>query len=263
MNKLPLIYPAGVKKRIIEGLGIDRVEMVDFTLELSRMEPEQFLRDMLLRRFDVKYIVVGFNYRFGYRGSGDTDFLKGFGERAGVNVEVVDPVYVDGEIVSSSLIRTLLSTGDIKRANRCLGDNYRIIGEVVKGDGRGKEMGFPTANMMLPDGILYPARGVYISNTVYNNVNHSSITNVGIKPTFSGNKMVIETHLAGFKCDLYGKSIAVEFIDRIRNEKKFQSKEELMKQIELDLKYMENYLYRWQITDSRCQMEEKPAVCEL
>lgn len=243
INRLPLIYDARERKRIIEGLGIDRVEMADFTTEISKMAPVDFLERILLDKYNLKYIVVGFNYRFGYRGCGDTSLLKRFGSENGIRVDIIDPVCVDGDIVSSSLIRALISSGNIKRANRLLGDVFHVDGQVERGMGRGRDMGFPTANISLPDDILYPARGVYITNTKIYGKHYPSITNVGINPTFSGNKMGIETFIKGFDQKIYGQTIRVEFIDRIRNEIKFKDREELKNQIELDLLYLENYLY--------------------
>lgn len=242
-SRLPLIYPADIKREIIGGIGIEIVEMFEFTKDLSRMEPEKFLMEILLKRFSVKYIIVGFNYRFGRNGAGDAKYLAGFGQREGITVEAVDPVCVDGEVVSSSLIRKLLISGDIKRANRYLGGNFFIRGEVKKGDGRGKGLGFPTANIDLPQDLLLPAKGVYITHTICRGAAFPSITNVGINPTFSGNKMTVETNVRGLNEAIYGEVIQIEFLDRIRDEKKFANKEELKKQLELDLEYMENYMY--------------------
>lgn len=246
-NKIPLIYPPEKKKDIILKLGIDMVEMVDFTQKFAMLEPEEFFEKFLLNRYNIKYVVVGFNYRFGRGGKGNVSLLKQIGDRYGFEVQVVDPVITNGEVVSSSLIRKLISIGDIKSANRLLGRKYTVNGKVVKGKGRGKEMGFPTANIELPPGILYPSRGVYITITNLENASMISLTNVGINPTFSGNKLVIETYIPGFKGNLYDKYIEVEFLERIRDEKKFESKEELVKQIEMDLKYMENYVYSYKV----------------
>lgn len=242
-NKIPLIYPSGKKEKIIKQIGIDKVEIVDFTPEFSKIEPEIFLEEYLLNRYNIEYVVVGFNYRFGKDGKGDINLLKSFGEHEGFYVEKIDPVCIEDKIVSSSLIRKLLSVGDIKAANRYLGQNYSIEGRVLRGNNRGTKMGIPTANLRLPEGILYPARGVYITITRYAGNSHFSITNVGINPTFSGNKMVVETYINEFDDDIYGKDIKVEFLDRIRDERKFENKKELKKQIEFDLKYMENYFY--------------------
>lgn len=246
-NKIPLIYPPEKKKDIILKLGIDMVEMVDFTQKFAMLEPEEFFEKFLLNRYNIKYVVVGFNYRFGRGGKGNVSLLKQIGDRYGFEVQVVDPVITNGEVVSSSLIRKLISIGDIKSANRLLGRKYTVNGKVVKGKGRGKEMGFPTANIELPPGILYPSRGVYITITNLENASMISLTNVGINPTFSGNKLVIETYIPGFKGNLYDKYIEVEFLERIRDEKKFENKEELVKQIEMDLKYMENYVYSYKV----------------
>jgi len=227
-NKVPFIYPPEKKKSVIEDLGIDRVEMVDFTPEFSKMEPERFFKEFLLNCYNIKYLVVGFNYRFGKGGKGDTELLKKIGKDNGFQVDVVVPVRIDGKIISSSLIRNLLSFGNIKTANKCLGRNYSIKCKVLKGHGRGRKIGFPTANICMPEGVLYPAIGVYITITRCKGIKYHSITNVGMNPTFMGNKLVIETYIPGFDSNIYSEEIEVEFLERIRKEKKFENKEDLI-----------------------------------
>jgi riboflavin kinase/FMN adenylyltransferase len=239
---IPLIYPPEEKLRILEGLGVDRVEMAAFDRDISRMMPEEFFQEVLVKKYNMKYGVVGFNYRFGRDGRGDVQLLGRLAAQEGIRIDVVRPVKLEGELVSSSHIRKLLSEGDIKRANSCLGRNYTASGRVIKGKGRGNGMGIPTANIRLPEGVMYPARGVYATNTLFEGERYKSITNVGINPTFDNGMTGIETYICGLNRDLYGSFIKVEFFDRIREERKFSSREELRKQIEFDIKNLENYL---------------------
>ncbi len=243
-NIVPLIYSPEDKYRLLCDLDVDRVEMIPFDIQTSKMQPQDFFEKVLIEKYNVKYVVVGFNFKFGHRGKGDVDLLKLLGEKNGVRVDVVKPVSLDGQLVSSSYIRELLRDGNIKIANSCLGRNYTVSGKVIKGKGRGNRMGIPTANIRLPEEVLYPAKGVYITNTIYQGKRYPSITNVGVNPTFPDGLLGIETYIDGLHTDLYGCFIQVEFFDRIREEKKFNSKEELFKQIELDIKYLENYFYQ-------------------
>jgi riboflavin kinase/FMN adenylyltransferase len=185
--------------------------------------------------------VVGFNFRFGKGGKGDAALLQSLAEKAGAKIDVVEPVMLKGQLISSSYIRQLLVAGDIKKANYCLGSRYFVSGIVEKGKGRGNGMGIPTANIRLPEGVLYPAKGVYATNTLSEGKRFRSVTNVGINPTFSGGRLGIETHVCGLERDLYGCFIRVEFFDKMREEKQFKNREELRKQIELDIKNLENY----------------------
>ncbi len=240
-NSVPLIYSPEEKCRILRGLGVDRVEMAPFDVGVSQMSPQSFFEEVLVKKYNIKYGVVGFNFRFGKGGKGDVALLKSLGEKAGVKIDVVEPVMLKGQLISSSFIRQLLAAGDIKKANYCLGSRYFVSGRVKKGKGRGNGMGIPTANIRLPEGVLYPARGVYATSTLIEGKRYRSITNVGINPTFNGSRMGIETHVCGLERDLYDCFIRVEFIDKMREEKQFENREELRKQIELDIKNLENY----------------------
>jgi riboflavin kinase/FMN adenylyltransferase len=240
-QSIPLIYPPEERYKILRDLGVDSVEMTAFDKCIANMTPEQFFEDVLVKKYNMKYGVVGFNYRFGREGKGDVRLLGGLATERGIRIDVVKPVKLDGQLVSSSYIRRLLKEGDIKRANDCLGSNYTVSGRVVKGKGRGNGMGIPTANIRLPEGVMYPARGVYATNTLFEGKRYISITNVGINPTFNNDRTVTETYILGLNEDLYNRCIAVEFFDRIREEKKFAGREELRKQIELDIRKLENY----------------------
>jgi riboflavin kinase/FMN adenylyltransferase len=243
-NPIPLIYTSETKYKMLQELGVDKVVMAPFNIRVSRMAPEEFLEEALLQKYDIGYVVVGFNFRFGYRGAGDVNLLKRAGEQKGIRVDVISPVELNGEVVSSSFIRDLIRNGDIEKANSLLGSKYTVSGRVIRGKGRGNGMGIPTANIKLPQDVLYPARGVYITNTVYQNRRFSSITNVGTNPTFSDGQMGIETYINGLNSSLYNSLIYLEFFKKIRDEKKFENKKELRKQIELDIKYLENYCYQ-------------------
>jgi riboflavin kinase/FMN adenylyltransferase len=238
---IPLIYPPEDKFRILCGLGVDRVEMASFNINVSRMSPQGFFEEVLLKKHNIKYGVVGFNFRFGKGGKGDVSLLRSLAGEYGVIIDVVEPVMLGDKLVSSSYIRQLLLEGDIKRANACLGKKYTISGRVIKGKGRGNSMGIPTANLRLPEGVLYPARGVYATNTLLKGRRYKSITNVGVNPTFADGGKGVETYICGINDILYDSFIEVEFFDRIREEKKFTDREELRKQIELDIKNLENY----------------------
>lgn len=237
-SPVPLIYTPREKYEILCSLGVDRVEMIAFNQSLSRMTPEQFFENLLLK-YDLKYGVVGFNYKFGLGGEGDAPLLKKYAANKGINVDVVKPVMLGNQLVSSSYIRRLLQEGNIKKANLCLGMNYRISGKIIEGKGRGVGLGAPTANINPPEGVLCPARGVYATNTDIRGEKYKSITNIGLNPTFSDETLSIETHICGLKGDLYDLYMTIEFIERIRDERKFCSREELKKQIQLDIKGLE------------------------
>lgn len=236
---ISLIYPIQEKYKILCSLGVDKVDMIDFNTRVSQMTPEQFFREVLLE-YNVKYIAVGFNYKFGLGGKGDASLLGKLAAQKGIKVDIVKPVMLEGKLISSSFIRQLLMKGSIEKANEYLGRNYRVSGEVVKGKGRGNGMGIPTANIKLPEGILCPARGVYSTSTHIGERVYKSITNIGSNPTFDNDDVSVETHIHGLDKDLYGSYIEVEFFQRIRGERKFNNKEELRRQIELDIRNLGN-----------------------
>lgn len=243
-NSVPLIYSPQQRHNLLCGLGVDTVEMIDFDINMSRMTPEDFCEDILFKKQWLQYGVVGFNYRFGQGGSGDAHLLKGLAAKKGIRIDIIEPVRVEEQLVSSSYVRQLLIQGNMEKANLYLGRNYTISGRVIKGRGRGNDMGVPTANLKLMKGLLHPARGVYFTNTMIDKTRYKSITNIGIKPTFNDKTMGIETFICGLNKDIYGRHIRIEFLKRIRDEKKFGNRESLKRQIELDMKEMGNYFYK-------------------
>ncbi len=222
------------KAKIIEGLGVDYLFNIPFDQALMNMTPKEFTQDLLISRFNMKSGYCGFNYRFGKNAAGSPEVLKEYGKELDFNIEVLDPVIIDGQIVSSTLIRELITEGKVDMCLKYLGRLYAIDGEVVVGNRLGKTIGFPTSNLIIDEDMVSPANGVYITICIYNGVEYPSITNVGVKPTIGINKKNVETHIFGFDNELYGKNIRVEFLIKTRDERKFGTIDELAAQITKD-----------------------------
>jgi len=219
------------------ALGMEAAVVLPFTRELSQLAPEDFVEDILVRRLQVRAVVVGDNFRFGHKQAGDVKFLRELGMRDGFEVIVHEPVVVDGEIVSSTVIRKLIAEGNATRAARMLGRAFALTGEVVAGTGTGRKFTFPTLNLR-PEQELLPARGVYITRTVMEGEpsSHRSVTNVGMRPTFNGTGLTVETHLLDYSGNFSPKRIELRFWKKLREEKKFGGLEELKAQIAKDIR---------------------------
>jgi phosphoribosyl 1,2-cyclic phosphate phosphodiesterase len=218
------------------AIGIEAAVVLPFTKELAALSAEGFVEQILVRQLEVKAVVVGDNFRFGHKQAGDVKFLREIGRREGFEVVVHEPVKLDGEVVSSTLIRKLVSEGDVRHAARLLGRPFELTGEVVSGTGIGRKFTFPTLNLMVEQELL-PARGVYITRTVLEGEtsSHRSVTNVGMRPTFNGTRLSVETHLLDYSGNFSPKRIEVRFWKRLREEKKFSGPEELKEQIAKDI----------------------------
>ena len=218
------------------ALGVEAAVVLPFTVELSRLTPEEFVEEILVRQLQVRAVVVGDNFRFGHKQAGDVKFLRELGMRDGFDVIVHEPVVVDGKIVSSTVIRKLIAEGDVTRAARMLGRAFALSGEVVPGTGTGRKFTFPTLNLR-PEQELLPARGVYVTRTVMEGEpnSHRSVTNVGMRPTFNGTGLTVETHLLDYSGNFSPKRIEVRFWKKLREEKKFSGPEELKAQIAKDI----------------------------
>lgn len=223
------------KKEIINSLGAD-VHFLPLNEDLLNMSPEEFIKEILVEKFNIKYAVCGYNYRFGKNGSGDTNMLISLGKQFGFNVEVCDCVESGGESISSSRIRKLISDGNIKEANLLLGRNFYVSGTVCEGKHLGRTIGFPTANVFFNDDVIIPKNGVYKTIAVVGEKSFTAITNTGINPTVGGEKLRTETYIPSLYENLYGKEIRIEFVDFIRPEIKFESIEHLKNQISKDIK---------------------------
>jgi phosphoribosyl 1,2-cyclic phosphate phosphodiesterase len=218
------------------AIGMEAAVVLPFTMELAQCAPDDFVDEILVEQLQVRAVVVGDNFRFGHRQAGDVKFLRELGMKDGFEVIVHTPVIIDGQVVSSTLIRKQISEGDVTRAARLLGRPFALTGEVVSGTGTGRKFTFPTLNLK-PDQELLPAKGVYITRTVLEGEtsSHRSVTNVGMRPTFNGTGLTVETHLLDYSGNFAPKSIEVRFWKKLRDEKKFSGPEELRAQIAKDI----------------------------
>jgi riboflavin kinase/FMN adenylyltransferase len=217
-------------------LGLEAAVVLPFTLDLARLSPEDFVRQILVRGLHVRAVLVGENFRFGHQQAGDVSLLRALGERHGFAVEIIPPVAYEGEIVSSTVIRREIAAGNLTHAARLLGRPFALTGEIVPGTGTGRRFTFPTLNLK-PDQELLPARGVYVTRTLLAGETKSrrSVTNVGIRPTFNGSALSIETHLLDFSGEVSAKTMELHFWKRLREEKKFAGPDELRLQIARDI----------------------------
>ena len=220
--------------QLIAETGIDTAVVVAFTRAIAALEPEAFVRDALAGTLRAREIVVGFNHRFGRGARGDARLLETLGPSLGFRTHVVAPREVDGVPVSSSEIRTALGRGDLERAARLLGRPYALGGEVVRGAGRGRTLGFPTANVRM-DLRLPLAPGVYVCRARVGPAEYRAVVNAGVRPTFGETELAVEAHLLDFSGDLYGQRIQLTFLRRLREERRFPSAEALREQIAADV----------------------------
>lgn len=218
---------------LIEGCGLDLAVVLPFTRELASMEPEAFVTDVLVTRLGARDVVVGFNHRFGRGARGDAAMLRSLGERLGFRTHVAEPLVVDGVAVSSTEIRAALQRGDLAMAGRLLGRAYTLSGSIAHGAGRGRTLGFPTANIV-PTRPVLVAPGVYACAAEVAGRKERSVVNVGVRPTFGETALAVEAYLLDFVGDLYGQTMTLTFVSRIREERRFPSVDALKSQIEAD-----------------------------
>lgn len=223
------------KLALFEALGVRYVCMPRFTDALASMPPYEFL-SRIEKSTGCRYMAGGFNYRFGRGAAGDMAFMAGYAEKRGIACGTLPPVSMKGGTVSSSRIRDMLDMGDVENAAALLGREYSVGGNVVHGREIGRTIGFPTANILPPEGKHIPGRGVYAGSAEYCGKSYVSIINIGLNPTVSGSgKLSIEAHLKDFDGDIYGKDIRVRFRRRLRDEKKFDSLDALKGQLRHDI----------------------------
>jgi len=224
-----LIMPFGVKRDVIEGLGVRELVVIPFDHDFATLSAEEFIERVLIERLGAEQVSVGENFRFGAKAKGDPAMLAA---RTEFQTRVVPLVEVDGETVSSTRIRALVAAGDMEGARHCLGAPFMVEGTVVEGDQRGRELGFPTANIVPDDSLLIPGHGVFAAFAD----GVPAAVNVGVRPTFeSGRGVLIETYLIDRDEDLYGRTLRVAFVERLRGEKRFPSVEELIAQMRIDV----------------------------
>ncbi|WP_422445724.1 bifunctional riboflavin kinase/FAD synthetase [Thermoanaerobacterium sp. DL9XJH110] len=238
----PLLLNLKQKEKIIESFGIDNLVLVPFTREFSKMNYKDFIYDILIEKCRARVVLVGFDYRFGYKGEGTAHVLEDICRAEGIDTVVIPPVTYEGRIVSSTLIRSLISNGDVKKAGAFLGRPFGIQGTVVYGDAVGRKLGFPTANISFSPDIVLPASGVYAVLVEWQEKTFKGVANIGTKPTFGKNHVTLEVHLFNFNQKIYGETIEVFFIDRIRREVKFDSVSDLICQVKSDFVKAKNIL---------------------
>lgn len=224
------------KMHILDELGVDAVLALPFNETIAKMSPEAFAREMLLEQLEAQYIVVGFNYTFGYKGAGTAEALKALTEPAGVETVVVEPVYVEKDLVSSTCIRTMLQQGELAKANELLGYPFTVDGIVVHGHHVGRTIGIPTANLEVDHKVALPPRGVYAVKVWLDERCYLGVLNIGMRPTVAnGSDTSVEVHILDFDEDIYGDYVMVSIYHWLRGEVKFDSLEALKAQITLDM----------------------------
>ena len=246
-DKLPILMHIDKKLEIFKSLGLDIALIIPFDKNFSKMDASTFLKTIIIDNFDPDSIIVGYDHHFGFNRDGSPDFLKEFGLNNGFEVQIVGPVSDENIIISSTHIRELIRNGYVRRASFELGWVFGFKAKVVHGSGRGTELGFPTANFIPEEeNQLVPANGVYFIRGRINGENLYGMCNLGVRPTFNETDFVMEVHFFDLSSnDIYGMLIVVEFLERIRDEKRFSNPEELKKQLIRDkdtcIKLMKKY----------------------
>ncbi|MBI5826604.1 MAG: bifunctional riboflavin kinase/FAD synthetase [Deltaproteobacteria bacterium] len=229
----PLLLDMEDKRRLIKELGIDYLILAEFTKEFAATHPRQFVEDVLIKGLKVREVWVGHDFSFGRGRTGTVEYLMELGEELGFKVRVMPAYRKAGLIVSSSLIRELVKTGEVRKAASLLGKDYRIKGRVVKGASVGREIGFPTANLRVSSELV-PKNGVYAAYASVGGVRRAAVLNIGTAPTFGGREKTVEVHILGFSGDIYGRKMEVSFVRRLRDEKTFKTKAALINRIRRD-----------------------------
>lgn len=242
-NKIKYLTTIEKKIQLFKDIDVNFVYFQKFDKQFASLSKEDFIKKILLDRFNTKMIVAGFDFCFGKNKEGNPKILVELGNKYNLQVIIIPPIEFNNKIISSSLIRKLIEEGDVETARQFLGRNYSIKGKVISGQKIGSVLGFPTANIDYANNICIPKKGVYITKTLINDRSYKSITNIGLRPTVSGNTLTIETHIPSFNQDIYNLSIEIEFLKYIREEKKFDSLESLKYQIQKDIESLNQFTF--------------------
>ena len=244
-----LLNDFSLKCKILENLGVDHLLALPFTKDISKLTPQEFVDDVLATDLCAKQIVVGFNFSFGYKGLGNPDLLSKLAEIKDMETTIIPPVYVDGELVSSTRIRKYLKNGEIEKAAQLMGYHPQLSGVVVSGNRIGSRLlGYPTANISVDESLLIPGEGVYSVKVFTEAGRKSGILNIGFKPTVSDNReLTIEVNILDYSGDLYGASLKIIFYRKLRSEKKFAGLNELTEQLKIDEQNTREYFAKNQI----------------
>lgn len=239
----PFITPFKKKLMLVEMLGIDVIIVATFDLGIANIVPQTFVRQILVDKIGAKKILVGYNYYFGKDRKGNVEMLIQLGKKFGFEVKVIGALKVNDTPVSSSKIRELIQGGQMGEAAQLLGRNYRLMGKVIWGSGRGKDLGFPTANLEILNG-LYPKTGVYAVEVIMGDKTYPGVADVGYNPTFGKNPLSVEVHILDFSADIYGEEIQLVFYKRMRDEKAFGNSDSLVRQMKKDVDVARKILLR-------------------
>ncbi len=232
-----LTYLTSLKERIrlLESLGVECVVTLSFTRELAKLSAREFI-GLLQKYLRMRSLVVGPDFALGKRREGDAPKLESLGEELHFSVEMVEPMVCEGEVVSSTAIRSALSQGDMIKVSQLLGRRFTLSGQVMRGDQRGKTLGFPTANLVPDPEQALPPDGVYTTRAFVNETAYTAVTNIGVRPTFGDGKRVVEVHILDFEeRELYGHEIRIELAHRLRGEVRFSGADELKEQMRSDV----------------------------
>ena len=240
-NQLPWLSNLEDRIRAFQELGVNIVAVLTFTPKVAQLSAREFM-SLIKKQLRMRGILVGPDFSLGRGGEGNIKLLRALGREMKFSVEVIPPYTIDGEVVSSTLIRQALVQGDMRRVERLMGRYFHLGGKVITSDKRGRVLGFPTANLDIKPHQALPGNGIYATITQVDGKRFPSATNIGIRPTFGEREKTVETHLLNYKGDLYSKDIRVEFVQKLRDEQRFPSSEELKVQIEKDVQEAEAIL---------------------
>ena len=245
----PLLTPFRKKMMLIEQSEIETVLCIEFSLPFAELSPLEFFKKIVVEKVKARKVIVGYNYHFGKKQSGDIETLKELAAPFQIGVEVIEPLKMGQAIVSSSKIRELIKHGKVAEASKYLGRDYLVMGKVIEGFKRGHGLGFPTANLELSEE-LYPQGGVYAAEVVWKNQRLKGLANIGTNPTFSPTRegtapsLSLEVHILNFDREIYGDELQVHFKERIRDEIRFESTTQLIDQIKKDVHWAKDKVFR-------------------
>lgn len=235
-KQLPLLTTTAQKVKLLGDLEVDVVIVHPFSAEFGAIPARQFVQSYLVQRLGAREVVIGHDYRFGRNREGNIALLQALGQEFGFPVHVVDAIEINGAVVSSTLIRTLIKDGQVFQAQSLLGRPYEVTGAVIHGHGRGSRLlGFPTANINIDNGLLLPATGIYAVRVDWQGQIFPAVANIGVCPTFDNQDLSLEVYLMDFDQDIYGETLAVQFIQRLRDEQRFNDIPALVTQIKKDV----------------------------
>lgn len=243
------------KVRLIREFGIDEVIWTPFNYDVARVEAEEFI-DLLVNQLQAVHIVCGFNFRFGHKGRGSVELLQEYSEKLGFDVTVVPAVSLEGQAISSTRIREMIADGKVDEAAELLGRYPSYRGTVVAGEGRGRKLGFPTANLEIDPRIVLPGEGVYLTWAVLSDGRgYPAMTSVGKNPTFAGDRQTVEAYILNYSGDLYNQSVELQFLKKTREIVRFKTAQELEVQIAEDVKLAEELIDRFHLQGNRIVLQ--------